>query len=88
MKSFHLTLLLLALALQLLFLEQIRAISCPKNSHFTECDPSPCEVTCDRRSFQCNTMCQLGEFCACDPNYIRDSKGICIPPSQCPQTAK
>lgn len=52
---------------------------CPGPNEHWGC--ANCQKTCKRRRPLCGRMCIPG--CDCDPGYVRDDRGICIPIEAC-----
>ncbi|KAF2893839.1 hypothetical protein ILUMI_12342 [Ignelater luminosus] len=58
---------------------------CGKNEVYSDCHPHPsCQLTCDNYQNPpqiCPAVCSIG--CACQPNFVRNSSGSCVPRNQC-----
>ncbi|XP_025158280.1 chymotrypsin inhibitor-like [Harpegnathos saltator] len=54
---------------------------CPPNQEWTTCG-SACPPSCNSRPDQvCTLQCVIG--CQCRPGLLLNSRGECVPPSQC-----
>ncbi|XP_028159136.1 zonadhesin-like [Ostrinia furnacalis] len=66
---------------------------CKKNEYLSECPAGTCQPkTCKEAGFPipCPTVgpgvgpCSSGPGCLCNPGYLRNDKGICVPQQECP----
>ncbi|KFB45748.1 TIL domain-containing cysteine-rich salivary secreted peptide [Anopheles sinensis] len=60
------------------------APKCRKGERFLDCGNSCMEPKCTKPpvNFPCITLCLSG--CYCREGYVRNDKGVCVPPSKCP----